>query len=509
MDDSLVPFPPLQGGDEQVRKFGRQFSLLVSSGLFSYIGSFLLALVIARSLGVGGLGTWAIGFSVVRLISGLCLVGADWILLRTGSYYQGIGDEPRLRRTIHFSLLLASSALTLIAALVAMFAGVLSDALFHSDSLNSVMRLAALAGVFLGVRQILLFATQTFKDVRAVAFVSNIMQPVVRLLFVTVALVSIPSRVSAFVALVLAEAFLVLAAALALHRRIGLFGETGPIDYKDLLRFGLPAWGTRLAETLRGQMLTLFVGAFTAVAGAGYFSAARRIAFAPSSVNTTMNRVYTPIASDLYLQDKHDELAILTKSVAKWTFSLSFPAICLMVVFPGELLSVFGRGFDDGIPALRLLAIGILFLAGTGPVTTTLMVAGRPRLALVDYILVVVTEISLSFWLIPSLGITGAGVVVLVGMALNNVLPLLQVWKIVGFHVFRFDFWKPAAAGASSVMIARLIISVLGISGPVAAGTAIGITGLAYLILLLLFGFSPEDKDLFNSLTRRVKGQQQ
>jgi O-antigen/teichoic acid export membrane protein len=292
-----------------------------------------------------------------------------------------------------------------------------------------------------------------------------------------------------------------------LWRRISLFGPTESIDRRALVRFGLPAWGSKMIETTRGQLFPLMLGSLASFESSGAFAASRRVVAAPNSVIASFNQVYSPQASRLFLADRRDELAVLFKSMGKWSFSLAFPLFCLTVAFPKEILSVFGDGFEGASSALVVLSFAMLFNFASGPVTTTLILIGRPRLALLDYMIVLGAEIGLAFALIPRFGLMGAAVARLVGTALNNVVPLAQVWVIMRIHPYRRDYWKPCAAALIATAVALLAVHALGLAvGPPAAIVAASVLGLTYLGLFIAFGLSTEDRSAVDALVRRARG---
>jgi O-antigen/teichoic acid export membrane protein len=489
-----------------VRHFARQLSVLVSSGVVGYAGLLALNILVARILGLEGFGAWAVAFSILRLVSGIGLLGSDWIVLRQGSYYQGVEDVPRLRQTIHFALAVGGCSLLVVGLATFLLSDVIASQVLNAPGTAPLIRLAAVGGPVFGIRQILLCGTQTFKDIRYVALVNNVLQPVIRLFLVSATLLFGSTRVSAFAGLVAAEMVLAAAAGVALNRRLPLAGLTDTIPRRDLILFALPAWGSRLVETGRSEFYRIIVGALAGLSATGVLTAAQRITQAPSAINTAVNQVYIPMAGDLYLQDRRDELASLAKTIGKWTFTLGFPLFCVTVLFPEEVLALFGKVFSNGGPVLVVLAIGMFFRIGTGPVTTTLIVGGRSRLAFIDYLSVVATEVALMLLLIPRLGALGAAIASAVGVTLNNLLPLLQVWRILGFHVYRVEYWKPAAAGVVAVVVARGLTATVGVgSGVAAAVTAIAVTGVLYAVLLLSFGIDADDRAAMGSIMGRVR----
>lgn len=506
MDEELDQTPPPGTGGGQVGHLARQSALLLSSGAISYAGSFALHVLLARALGGTGFGAWVIAFALAKTLSTLGLMGADWIVLRQGSYYHGMGDLPRLRRTIHLSILLSGVMLGLMTVGLFALAPTIAQAAFEGEATASLLRLTALAVPVMGMGQIMLFGTQAFKSMREVALIKNIFQPVARLIGVSIAVVVTATQFSGFAGLVCAEAAIAIASFIALNRKVPLFGKTDDIETKGLIKFAMPVWGTKLIDITRGQLFPVLLGSLTAVTASGAFVASQRIAVAPSAIIAAMNQVYKPMGSDLYLQDRRDELATLFKTIGKWSFALGFPLFCLQVAFPKEVLSLFGEEFRDARPALVLLAIGMLFNFGTGPVATTLIMSGRANLAFIDHVVVVTLEIGLALWLIPAYGLIGAAIARMIGTAFNNSIRLWQVYKTTGVHPYRTDYWKPIAAGVIALLVARLVVIGAGLSvSVVGAIVAVVVIGACYVGLNLLFGLSQEDRETIQALTSRLR----
>ncbi|MDQ3533874.1 MAG: polysaccharide biosynthesis C-terminal domain-containing protein [Actinomycetota bacterium] len=494
------------GAVRHVQKLARQSMVLLSTGAFSYVGSFALQLILARALGVEGFGAWIVAFSFVETLAIVGLLGGDWIILRHGSYYHGVGDVPRLRATIRFALLVGGTTLVVLATALALLASMVAVRVFHAEPVIPLLRLAAATGAVTGLRQILVYGTQAFKSVRDAALIRGILQPLARLLLIGLALLLFRSTSSALVGLLAAEIILLVAAGALLHRRVPLIGHTEPIDRAALMKFGLSVMGTRLTEAIRGQLFPVLLASLVALSASGLYAAARRITAAPGLIVNAMNQVYNPIASDLFLQGKREEFEFLTKSMAKWTFSLILPLFGLAVVFPREILSVFGPSFRDAGSALIIMAVGMLFLFGTGPVTGILILSGRPRLSLIDYLSAMSIEVVLALLLIPRYGLIGAAIASTSGRLVNNALPLFQVWVTLRFHPYRPDYWKPIVAALAAVVTAKLIVTSVGLgSGIVAAVAATVLVCAGYAGLMLLLGFSLEDRAVFDHFVRRVK----
>jgi O-antigen/teichoic acid export membrane protein len=481
--------------------------MLLSSGLVGYVGSLLLSILLARRLGQAGFGAWVVAFALAQTLATLGLVGADWILMRQGSHYQGTGDIERLRKTIHLALLFVGASLGTLGIVLVLLAPTLGTKVFHDPSVIPMLRVAALLGPLNGAGQIMLYATQAFRTVRDLAVVRNLVQPVVRLGAAAVAMAIVPTPLSAMWGSVGAELVLAATATYRLNRRIPLFGPTKPVAAGPLMRFALPVWGSRVLETVRAQLFPVLLGSLTAFAASAAFVASRRLVVAPTAIIAAMNQVYSPQASFLFLEHRMSELAVLIKSLAKWSFTLAFPLFCAAVAFPKEILSVFGSSFRSASTALVILSIGMLFQFATGPVTTTLIVMGKSKWAFWDYVAVVTIEVSLGVALIPRYGLAGAATARAVGTGVNNLIPMAQVWLHLHIHPYRRDFWKPIAAGLIATAVALVVVRASGIgTGIQAGGVGVGVLGMVYLAVFVAFGLSPEDRTALATLrasTRR------
>ena len=493
----------------QSRRLARQSGALLSTGVFTYAGALALNVVLARALGPAGFGGYVVVFSTAMALSSMGLLGGDWILMRHGSYYEGIGDSLRLRKTMQLGLGMSGLGLTVLGAGMALAAAPVAEGVFDTPSLTGSLALGGVLVPLFGMPQAMLYGVRAFKRVREVALISNLLQPALRLVFVAPAMLISASAASAVAALILAQACVVVVASIALSRRLSLRGPTASIPLRELIRFGLPAWGTRLVENLRTQTFPIMLGALGSLPASGVYTASRRVALAPTSVINTLNKVYTPIAGDLHLQERSDELTSLFKNVGKWSFTLAFPLFVFLTVFPRDVLALFGTNFMDASEVLIVLAVAMLFNFGTGPVTSTLIVSGRSRLALIDYVIVVVLEVILGLALIPAIGIMGAAVAKLIGTAVNNLVPLMQVWHKEGIHPYRRDYLKPIVAGVAAGAGAYVAVGIMGVAPGIPSIIVAGAAMFGvYVAVLLALGLSDEDREAIGTLMRPLRRRQ-
>ncbi len=97
---------------------------------------------------------------------------------------------------------------------------------------------------------------------------------------------------------------------------------------------------------------------------------------------------------------------------------------------------MFGRDFAGGEVVLVVLAATMLVATAVGPVDVVLLMGGRSSWNLVNTVVALGANLALNVALIPRYGLAGAAVASAVGILLNNLLPLAQVWRSMGLHPF-------------------------------------------------------------------------
>ena len=68
----------------------------------------------------------------------------------------------------------------------------------------------------------------------------------------------------------------------------------------------------------------------------------------------------------MHAQGDRRQLERLYQTISKWIFAFNFPVFLIVVLFPTELLGLFGKTFTEGATALTILAWASLVDAATG-----------------------------------------------------------------------------------------------------------------------------------------------
>lgn len=190
-----------------------------------------------------------------------------------------------------------------------------------------------------------------------------------------------------------------------------------------LLPFGAANHAADLAGQLPRLILPLIVvNVLNAESGAHFYIGFFLAALLLTAVQS--------LATSLFAEGSHDEAALMRSARHALVISLglSTAGALVMLLAGGWLLLIFGREYsDEATGLLRLIAATAIPASVTFVYLAILKVRRQmARLLIVSWTIAVVS-VALSYLLIPSLGIAGPGVGMLVGQALGVVVALIDL----------------------------------------------------------------------------------
>jgi O-antigen/teichoic acid export membrane protein len=146
-----------------------------------------------------------------------------------------------------------------------------------------------------------------------------------------------------------------------------------------------------------------------------------------------------------------------------------------------------------------IIALGMLLATASGPVDVMLLMAGRSALSLANNSAALAVNLVLNLLLIPQYGIVGAAVAGVAALVTRNLLPLIQVRRLLGMSPTSGGLlWACGAAALSFAALPLLARIGLG-TGVAAALTGLALGATVYLALLWL-GRSPLALTAFTAL---------
>ena len=249
-----------------------------------------------------------------------------------------------------------------------------------------------------------------------------------------------------------------------------------------------------LSRVMRSLIVTfdvVLLGLLATRRDVGLYSAAYRVCYLMMAIAVATHVVFAPSIARATLVGSMAVRGVLERSVAL-TATVMLPLVVGAAVLASRVLGLlFGAQFASGAPALRLLAVSIALLALHGTTRSVFVAHHQTKLEAMIFAVAAALNIALNFLLIPRYGIVGAAwatvaaeglifTVCVVWLArLGSSFPALQLLKpVVASAVMGGMLYRLGAALPVLLLIvagAALYLLFMFVSG----GIRIGPTGVA------------------------------
>lgn len=444
----------------------RDLSTLVSSAGLVLVGQLLYSfsklgerIIITRALTPAAYGEISIGIAILSVGTIVALVGLSQGVPRYMSRFEEDRDKRGAWAT---GLLIAVTLGVVLASLLAVNAGRISDLLFEGPSAPRLIVLFAAAlplviGMRLGIS-----ALRGLENTRYRTYTRDLLYPGLRLAVLAALLATGAGVLAAGYAYLVAAAVTFVGVHLLLNRLLPLVGEAR-FHTREMLTFSMPLVVSTLLSRLLTRTDTVMLGYFRPSAEVGLYSAAFPLAGALSMILASFGYIYFPMASRLDAAGEHGEIDSVYKLTTKWIFILTFPAFLTLVVFPGDVLSiVFGAEYAPAAMSLAILSLGFFTRATFGRSKETVSALGYTTYLLGTNAFAFVLNVGLNLVLIPRYGPNGAAVASAVSFLGLN----LAVFSLLKFRfgISPFSAWSlrsmvvlPVALGPPALLLAARV----------------------------------------------------
>jgi O-antigen/teichoic acid export membrane protein len=249
---------------------------------------------------------------------------------------------------------------------------------------------------------------------------------------------------------------------------------------------------------------TLILGYLASAEDVGIYTVATRLVSLAIFVLNPINSAFVPHVAHLYHLGDRDGVAQVLGAANRWIMRLSVPAFVLLLVFPEQLLSLFGSGYQSAAAVTIILALGQLANAAAGPCGSVLNMTGRVKVSLADNVAALVINVVLNFVLIPRYGVVGSAIAWTASLVLVNLAKWIQVRRLVGIRARGTALASTllAALPAAAVAVAFGLL----LEGPILTLLIAGPCVVAiYVGVLLAKGLEPDDRQLVAGLVAKVR----
>ena len=500
---SRRPIPQKRSETErEIIGMARGSGLNLVGSTAKYVALLGVTLLMAHQLGGADVGRYAQAIALLAVLETLSLSGVFAALRRFVAVHVADGDQGALRGTVRLGLSLSLGSSLVLGVGLYLAAPWLADSVFRDPELLTPVRLVALALPFNTYLDAALAATQGFRTMRPSAYIGLLVEPTLRLIL-TALLVPLLGLTGAMIALLMGVVVSAGLAAVALRRLLGPGRQRPVYNARELLGFSTVNWFSTLASTGLLWVDTLLLGIFLTSEAVGRYNVATRLITMATFVMPAVNSAFAPRIADLHHRGRTDSLRRVYAVAASWNVRLTVPIFAVLLAFPRELLSLFGKEFVTAASVTVILAIGKFIVAATGPCGLMLDMSGRPASNMANNIAGLVSNVLLNLWWIPHYGIVGSAAAWTLSLAVVNLARIIEVWRLMGMLPFDLSSLKGIVAGAGATVTGLAVNKWLRTPQDLLVG--VPVLCLTYLGFILILGIPPEDRMVFATLTRRVR----
>jgi O-antigen/teichoic acid export membrane protein len=502
ISDTLRP----RAADRNMLLAAKGGGITFAGKLFTFGCRLVITFLLARLLGSEHYGLYNLSLTTLTVIAALAALGLDTAMVRYIAMFAQRRDDARVWGTIQLGLGVTVALSLWLGGGLYLLSDVIAVRIFHEPRLGPLLRLASAVVPFLTLSNVIAAATQGFKKMQYATLARDVTQPLLRLLLIAGLIVVGVSAAGALVIYGLAVAISAAMLLSFLHRRLFSLRRapgTARRESREIFQFALPVFFSDLMTTFRDNVQTLLLGALNTVSSVGVFAVANQLNMVGSMFQSAVATAARPIIAELYDQGKWAQMGRIYQTTTKWSFMLNLPIFLTIVLFPSQILAIFGESYVVGSPALVLLACGIMVDISTGMCGIILDMTGHAGWKLINSIIRLGISLGLSALLIPPWGVMGAATSALVAVGTINLLRMIQVYSLFRLLPYDASFAKPILAGLVAIGLAKLGQLLPAPSG-ISTFIQIVVLFAVYAGAILRLGLSPEDRMVLARLRTRL-----
>lgn len=491
------------------KKITGQAGIYFAGTLFSVAIGFFFKIYISKELGADMLGVYALGMTVVAVLSVFLSLGLGNGLVRFVSKYLAQENYTQLhtylRKTLGITLVMSVVS----ASLFFLFPDFIAITLLKSQELSPYL---SYFGILLIINAIITLCDQTIRGLQEVRK-STLIGHFVRLplkIAVAVGFITMGYQLEGYIWAEIIGAIVALGLFFWLIKKL-LPKQMPKLSLKSTTKinkeerdFGSNMLLINTVGLLQSEGDKILLAIYLTTTDLGVYSIALTLtAFVPT-ILMSVNAIFTPIISQLHTENRMIELKKYYQASCKYIFVLTLPLIIFLIVFNQQMLSVFGEEFKLGGQVLILLLIAQVINTSTGSVGMMLNMTGLERVSRNKTIFIAVLSIIGYIIFIPMYGLIGIGLVKIIAMTLQSGYSVFMLYSKQRIQPFNKSYLKMVILFlVGAVVYYYLGNGILGENNS-ALWLFVGlcVTYAIFMVLFILFS-TQQDKQFIMSLIRK------
>jgi len=434
-------------------KLDQNLKFLVGSSFFVFLGivlskllTYFYRIIIARNFGPEIYGLFSLALIIFLWSISLSSFGIYEGIVRFVSFYRGKKDWSKINYLFRLAIFILFCFSIIFGLALYYFSDILANSLFHNLSLilflkplSFVIPLYVLSYAFLAV-------IQAFEKAKAYSFISDVLRSFFQVgsLFILILIFGTKSGLI-IISYIIGILIIFFSSYFYCKNKIQVVFNKGNINKKikakirgDLFSYSWPLIFSSTLLILFTSIDSVFVGYFRDAFDVGIYNAAIPIAMLLTFFPFLFIRLFYPMINREFSRKNFGMIKELSKQVEKWIFMIGLPLSMIMILFPGEIITLlFGADYILAESVLKILAIGTFFYSMSLIPYNLLLMNGKSKIILLNIIIVSVLNIILNILLIPKYGLEGAAFSTTFSFVVLTLMYFIQIKSYASFVPLR------------------------------------------------------------------------
>jgi len=422
--------------------------LMLIATAFTIVVGFCVRIIVVRNLSQVDYGIFSISAVIFSIVTAVAAFGLPTAVTRYIARYRGKKDAKQVKGAIISGLQLSIAAGIVGGASLFLTSGLFAR-LFGIPELALLLKIWGVAIPFFITTGALLACFCGFGEVKPQVYQTFLFKTLEIAAVVALVFFVAATSMNVVIAYSLAYVLTSIAVIVYSYKALGkLAGKAKTVLFrKKMVFFALPLAILSIMGLVMAWTDMFMLGLFLPPAKVGLYNGAVPLAKYLPMVLGAAAFLYLPISSYLIGQNKLADLKRVYQVITKWIFAATLPLFCILVFFPGAVLTLlFGAEYAGAAMALRILSLGFFLHVAMGLNAETLVALGKQKTVFYCHAAAAVVNIGLNLLLIPVLGITGAAVATCSTYVVMNATISAALYKHTKIHPFTRHYVKPLIA---------------------------------------------------------------
>lgn len=393
---------------------------------------FVSTVILSRSLGASGYGTyaWALAWAVLLQLVGS--LGLDSLTLREFAAQQATSAWSSMRGLLQFG-----PAVVLVVSLVITFAAIVAGFAFIGPAQRPAFLIAVSTVPVLALSTLREGGLNGLGRVVTSRIPEDLLRPTSFIILLIIAwhLGSIEkSPASAMICQGISVLFALVIGWVLLSKALPreVFSSKPKTAVGSWIRQALPLMLIRGIFTLLGQIDVILVGILRGPTQVALYATATRLASVVGIAEFSVNAAFLPVASRMFAVGNIERLRTGAPLVALGGVILSAILAAPFIIFAPYLVNIFGKAFSGDAFAVRVLCLSFVVSAIGGQNAGLLTMTRHGRQVVIGNGLALAANVALNLALIPLYGARGAAVAWLLTTIVSNIILSYLMKRVLG-----------------------------------------------------------------------------